>query len=436
MDHKSTYKQHLQVIKDNVTRILGTCGFESLVIDAGAAGTFFADDAHLPFKPTPHFAHWCPVTDENHLIHYSPGTKPKLFHVAPQDYWHEHRPLTPDYWTDDFDVASSPSNENVWQDLSSLRHVAYIGPNGKKALECGFTPNPTNLIAHMDWFRAYKSDYEIECMSEANRMAAAGHLAAKRLFLEGATELDIHLGYLHAVGCEEASLPYRTITCLDERCAILHYHAKRRSGKGKTFLIDAGASYAGYGSDISRTWYTGTAHPVYKQLHKGLDRSQKELAASLRHDTPYVAVHAKAEMDIASLLIESGILCRISGEQAVEKRLVQPFFPHGVGHLLGVQVHDVGGHQLDPSGAMHPRDERYPNLRTHRKLEDQMLVTIEPGIYFIPMLLNKFREGDFATHFNWGLIDELIPFGGIRIEDDVLVTSSGGRNLTREHIPD
>ena len=436
MDSKSLFREHLKIITSNATKALEACGFDYLAIDAGSAMVHFADDMHVPFKATPHFTHWCPVADESHIIFFRPGEKPQLFHVAPYDYWHEHKPLETSFWTDEFSITSTPTSEAGWAQISTHRKVAYIGPHSKDAMEAGAIPNPSNLTAYLDWFRAYKSAYEIDCISTANKKATPGHRKARELFLAGASELEIHLGYLAAVGFEESALPYRTIICLDERGAILHYHDKRLVGNGKSFLIDAGAQHHGYASDISRTWFSENAHPVFKRLVAGLNKSQMAIAASLKPDEPYLNYHAKAEHDIGDLLLETGILRGNTTEHAVEKRLVQPFFPHGVGHMLGIQVHDVGGHQIDVSGATSERDLKYPNLRTHRTMEAGMVVTIEPGIYFIPMLLDKFRYSEHSGAFNWELIAELMPMGGIRIEDDVLVTNTGGRNLTREHLPE
>ena len=105
--------------------------------------------------------------------------------------------------------------------------------------------------------------------------------------------------------------------------------------------------------------------------------------------------------------------------------------PHGLGHFLGLQVHDVAGHQAAPEGGTKEPPARHPFLRTTRTIEEGQVFTIEPGLYFIPMLLREHRAGDTAACFDWDLVDRLTPCGGIRIEDNVLVTADGHRNLTR-----
>ena len=98
-------------------------------------------------------------------------------------------------------------------------------------------------------------------------------------------------------------------------------------------------------------------------------------------------------------------------------------------------MHDVGGHLAGASGAKAPPPEQHPHLRNTRTIEPAHVFTIEPGLYFIEMLLQEFRDGEHAERFNWSLIDELAPLGGIRIEDNVVVTEDGHRNLTRSYLP-
>jgi Xaa-Pro dipeptidase len=109
------------------------------------------------------------------------------------------------------------------------------------------------------------------------------------------------------------------------------------------------------------------------------------------------------------------------------------FYPHGIGHLLGLQVHDVGGFMRDESGATIDKPAGHPYLRLTRKLEAGFVVTVEPGIYFIDQLLLSAREDSAKSrHINWSRVEQFRPFGGIRIEDNVAITASGHDNLTRK----
>jgi Xaa-Pro dipeptidase len=112
--------------------------------------------------------------------------------------------------------------------------------------------------------------------------------------------------------------------------------------------------------------------------------------------------------------------------------VTRTFLPHGIGHLLGLEVHDVGGFMRTAEGGEIAKPEGHPYLRLTRILEPGFVVTMEPGIYFIPQLLESARSDGRGQHINWARVESLARFGGIRIEDDLAVTASGCENLTRE----
>ena len=166
-----------------------------------------------------------------------------------------------------------------------------------------------------------------------------------------------------------------------------------------------------------------------------MSKLQLRLRAMIKPGLSFEHLHTQAHFEIAQLLIEHGILRNLDREQAVDLGLSSVFFPHGLGHMLGLCVHDVGGSQQDRLGTVTPATGRFKNLRTRRILDAGNVITVEPGVYFIKMLLGPQRQGVNASYYNWPLIDILTPCGGIRIEDDVLVTRSGIRNITREFLP-
>lgn len=134
---------------------------------------------------------------------------------------------------------------------------------------------------------------------------------------------------------------------------------------------------------------------------------------------------------LGQLLAEASI---VSGDPdtLLATGVTAAFFPHGLGHLLGVQVHDVGGFMSDEAGNTIDPPSGHPFLRLTRTLEEDMVLTIEPGIYVIDMLLEKLRGTPAESHVNWDEVEWLRPYGGIRVEDNVRVTAEGCENLTRE----
>ena len=122
----------------------------------------------------------------------------------------------------------------------------------------------------------------------------------------------------------------------------------------------------------------------------------------------------------------------VDADGIVKKRISSTFLPHGVGHYIGLQVHDVGGFMADPAGNTIEKPEGHPYLRLTREVEPSMVFTVEPGLYFIEPLLSDLKKSENAKYVNWPKVDAFRKFGGIRIEDDVVVTQSGHENLTRD----
>jgi Xaa-Pro dipeptidase len=268
----------------------------------------------------------------------------------------------------------------------------------------------------------------------ACRKAADGHRQAKQAFEHGASEREIHRAYLQGSDQMEAESPFSSIVALDEKAAILHYQGKRgeEAAPGRVLLLDAGAGFDGYAADVTRTWVRPGADSTFRALVEGLDSLERDLVAMVAPGRPYPEIHLEAHRRVAQLLVAVGVL-RTSAEEAVARRLTRAFFPHGVGHQLGIQVHDVGGRQASPEGGEVPPPDEHV-LRNTRTLEAGHVVTIEPGVYFIPMLLDPLRQGEAAHLVDWSLVDLLAPYGGARIEDDVLATEAGARDLTRPKI--
>jgi len=141
-------------------------------------------------------------------------------------------------------------------------------------------------------------------------------------------------------------------------------------------------------------------------------------------------VHLSAHRLVGDVLEEIG-LTTLEGQAALEAGVTGVFFPHGIGHLLGLQVHDVGGVMGDPKGAERARPEGHPYLRLTRMLEPGVVVTVEPGIYFIESLLKAARDDARGSHIDWSMVERLRPYGGVRIEDNVVTTDNVPENMTR-----
>jgi Xaa-Pro dipeptidase len=432
-DLATLFHAHVVARQSTTAGALAQTGHDALVISSGKVYTHFADDQDAPFHPTPHFAHWCPMAGPHHVLVVRPGQRPRLIRFAPEDFWYEQLPLGNPFWVSEFDIEEAGTIDEVWQRLGALSHAAYIGNETDRAAGASLETNPEQLTAQLDWHRTTKSGYEVQCIEEATVIGARGHVAARSAFLSGASELEIHHAYVQAAGVVDHELPYGTIVALNEKGATLHYEGKRHLRNGAVLLIDAGAQVRGYAADITRTMTAPHCDDRFKALIAGMEKVELQLCALVKPKLAYGDLHHQGHLLIAGLLKEADIL-HATPEEAVEKGLSRAFFPHGLGHHLGIQVHDVAGRQGAPDGTPTPPPPQHPTLRTTRIIEADQVFTVEPGLYFIPMLLRPFREGEHKARFNWKLIDELTPCGGIRIEDNLLVTATGHRNLTRPHL--
>jgi len=164
---------------------------------------------------------------------------------------------------------------------------------------------------------------------------------------------------------------------------------------------------------------------------EAVDLEQQALVQGLRAGHSYLDVHEDAQLAVAVILEDFGIVA-MAPDDMVAAGVSNVFMPHGVGHHLGLQVHDTGGKLAGPDGTEIAQPDEWPALRNLRPMEAGNVFTIEPGIYFIETLLAHLRESPLGRHVNWEAVERLQPFGGVRIEDNVWMSPDGPRNLTRE----
>jgi Xaa-Pro dipeptidase len=432
------YPEHIAEVVRRTADALARSGLEALIVHAGSPIGLFLDDQHYPFKAHPPFKWWAPLLDApGSMIHFRPGSRPQLvFHVE-ADFWYQPATLPQSWWPGQFEVVIVNSKDQARAALPrDLGKTAWIGDALPDLLGWGVgSINPPDLSRRLDFTRACKTPYEIACLAEANRIGALGHAAAERCFHGGGSEYEIHQAFASACGQREQELPYNAIVALNEAASVLHYQVLRRTRPDchRSMLLDAGASFAGYGSDITRTTAAETGD--FADLVTAMDQLQLGLCDLARPGADWRDIHAAAVERITALLHESGVL-RCSVAEALDSGASRLFFPHGIGHLLGLQVHDVGGTMADDEGGVLPKPPKDPALRLTRRLEPGFVVTMEPGLYFIEALLGPARSGPHAARIDWKRVQALTPFGGIRVEDNLAITATGCDNLTRRAFRD
>lgn len=431
MTTRELYRDHLRTLRARLDATLARTGFDHLVVAAGVEKHHFLDDRPYPFQVNPHFKAWLPLLHHpGSWLAYTPGKTPILAYHQPDDYWHLPPSAPQGEWVEYFDVRVIRAPEEATAHLPPVGRSAVLGE--ADAALAGYAPNnPHEVLAALHWHRAYKTPYELDRMRRASARAVRGHRAAEAAFRIGESELGIHRAYLAASGHSDLDLPYGNIVALNEHAAVLHYQYQEATPPiaHRCFLIDAGAQCDGYAADITRTYVNGDA--AFEALVAAVDRVQLDLVERVRAGQDYAALHLDCHRRLAGVLRELDIV-RMSPESMLEHGVTSTFFPHGLGHLLGLQVHDVGGFQRDESGGRVERPTGHPFLRLTRTLGPGMAVTIEPGIYFIDTLLAKLRATPHARDVNWPAVEHLRQFGGVRIEDDVVCTDDAPENLTRD----
>jgi Xaa-Pro dipeptidase len=432
------YGAHVQHLLGLYSECLGRLGFDAIVIHAGRPKPRSVfDDQYFPLRPTPHFHHWVPLNEADAAVVLRPGKRPQLLRPRVKSFWERPAPLEAEFLLEPFEVHSFDEGTAPIDVLPRGGRVAFLGESAEAASAWGFASdavNPAPLLKALDALRVRKTPYEIACLAEANRRAARGHEAVfARFRAGGASELDLHLAYLAATEQDDQETPYKNIVAKNVNASILHHVAYGRSRaqvENESLLLDAGATFLGYCSDITRTWIRGSEATAtsFQGLIEGLERLQLELCDAAAHGLPYESLHDECHNKLGTLLTDVGLL-RTTADEAVSLGITRVFLPHGLGHSLGLQCHDVG------CAVRTPRPEN-PFLRNTSDIDAHQTFTIEPGVYFIDALLKPLREGQHSALVDWKLVDALAPFGGVRIEDDLHVRAAGTphRNLTREFL--
>lgn len=426
------YAKHLRTLQNHWEKVLSSNGFDAAVVSAGTNSYYFADDQQPPFHAEAHFLRWVPIPECEHAaLLVVPGEKPTLFWHAPEDYWYLPT-QAPTFAENHFHVKSFSDLDKQATELenctTAYKNILRVGPQDTSKTDHVFSGVATKSLRQLDYNRAFKTQFERECIAHASTRAVYGHRAAALAFRETLSEFEIHQRFLSASRQSEATLPYPNIVGLNEHAATLHYqhYDVARPEVHRSLLIDAGGKSDCYQADITRT-YTHDSSTPFEELVSTLDEAQQALIETLAPGKSYLDLHIDMSRRISQILCDFGLIS-CSPESAFDQRLTDAFFPHGLGHLLGLQTHDVGGHIVNENGDSTDSHTRFTSLRLLRTIETDMVFTIEPGIYFIPMLLEQIRH---ERDVNWSQVDRLLPYGGLRIEDNVMVEREGVHNFTR-----
>lgn len=284
--------------------------------------------------------------------------------------------------------------------------------------------------------RRVKDESEVALMRQAATATAAGHAAALKRIAEagnGATvterqvQVELEAAFFRAGATK---LCYGSIVGCGSNAAVLHFEpSSRQLKRGDLVLVDAGAEIARYGADVTRTFACGPVDQARRELHAVVLKAEQNGCNRCVVGAEWIDVHVACALDMAEGLVQMGVL-KGSPAALMESGAMGLFFPHGLGHLIGLGVRDASGRLPGRTPSKRPG---VATIRCDFPLQAGYAITVEPGLYFIGALLNDAENRrKFADQVNWPLVDTLLKadIGGVRIEDNILVTANGPENLT------
>ncbi len=277
--------------------------------------------------------------------------------------------------------------------------------------------------------RRVKDALELAILRRAVAATARGFEVAREMTRAGSTERLVQIeleAAMFRAGADDVG--YGTLVGSGPNASVLHFSPSTREIRdGELVLVDAGGMIGGYTADVTRTFTAGERRGQRSELYDVVLDAQVRAIEQCRAGVQWRSIHTSTATDLARGLVAMGVL-RGSPETLVEREAIALFFPHGVGHMVGLGVRDAGGRL---PGTQAGGKCCGVTLRVDLPLASGYLMTVEPGIYFIAALLrDPVRRERFADCVDWTVVDRLLGIGGVRIEDNILITDGAPEVLT------
>ncbi len=302
-------------------------------------------------------------------------------------------------------------------------------------------PDQVNVHASPELVRAVisqreiKSDEEIAEIEKAVNLSVEMHVAAMQTARPGMTEATVAARVQEVACAADCSISFPVIATINGQTLHNHYHGNMIK-KGDLFLLDAGAeTKMNYAGDLSSTFPVDTSFtPAQKEIYQAVLQAFGAAVSAAASGVPFREVHFAACRSIAGSMKELGFM-KGNADEAVAVGAHALFFPHGIGHMMGLDVHDMedlGEVWVGYDGEAKSTQFGLKSLRLAKPLRPGHVFTVEPGIYFIPELIDLWRsENKFSEFINWEQVDRYRNFGGIRNEENFIVTDKGCKRLGR-----
>ncbi|KAF2113318.1 putative Xaa-Pro aminopeptidase pepP [Lophiotrema nucula] len=396
------------------------------------------NDEAAPFRQRRFFFYLsgCNLPD-SYLTYEIPTEKLTLFipPIDPDDVIWSGLPMTIEEALEKYDIDDCKTTNDVNSYLTSTSsipkstlyaipeqvsdHITFLEFNNKEF---------SLLKPAIEIARVTKSDYEIALLRKANAISTAAHISVMKAVSKVKNETELEAVFLKS--CIERNAKhqsYHSIVAAGENASTLHYVHNDDSTTGKDLLLlDAGCEADCYCADITRTFpisgdFTKESRGIY-DIVLGM---QKQCTDALKDDVKWDDVHELAHKIAIDGLLSLGIL-KGDKEELLKKRTSVAFFPHGLGHYLGMDTHDTGG---NPNYA--DKDPMFRYLRVRGTLPAGSVITVEPGIYFCRFIIEPYlKDPEQSKYIDKDVLEKYWSVGGVRIEDNILITKEGHENLT------
>ncbi|BDD57294.1 hypothetical protein MAP00_002669 [Monascus purpureus] len=340
--------------------------------------------------------------------------------------------------------SSMQSDIEHWASKNNKKNPVFILHDSQKPHVSSTSLNldSERLMSAANAAREIKDEHEIQLIRRANEISALAHRAILENIHRMSNETEIEALFLDTCVSQGAkNQSYSIIAGSGENAAVLHYVKNDEPLKGRQLVcLDAGAEWNCYASDVTRTfpltaeWPSAEARNIYHLVQE----MQEECIKTIKEGVRMLDLQRVAEELAVRGLKELGILKDGDVAELLESGVSKVFFPHGLGHHVGLEVHDVSAALARSEssgdvihGPMLPATSHAPCTATAPALEEGMVVTIEPGIYFSRYALaNAKKTQPLAKYIDFDVVERYLPVGGVRIEDDILVMKHGHENLT------
>jgi len=422
-----------------------------VLIQGGKFKNRYSSDNEPIFRQEPYFQYLFGVKEPDFFgmidIH---NNKSYLFIPRlPESYaWWMGKILPPSHFKELYEVDEARYVDELEKVLAEELKVSLIYTLKGKDADSGnwskeakfpgiekFTINNTLLFPHIVECRVFKTEEELKLLRYVNKITSEAHTMVMKKTRpnmgEHQAEAIFRYETYYQGGCR--NMAYTCICASGENGSVLHYgHAAAPNSKelkdGEMVVFDMGTEYHCYVSDITRSFpVNGKFTADQKIIYETVLAAQETVMKTMKPGVSWPDMHRLANRVICEELKKHGLL-KGEVDDMMKNHIGALFMPHGLGHFMGIETHDCGGY---PEGIEKIQEPGLRSLRSGRILQPNMVITVEPGIYFIEAILEPaFKDSSKNQFLNVERIKEFMNFGGVRIEDDVIITQLGIENMT------